>query len=397
MGFGTMRYSFIQIPGMKTLLLFLSMCIGAVATAQAQLEVTLNKAVFMPGDSILFEARYAPWVTSKYNATLNVWMEDVDHKAVWKMRYPMLAGVAAADILLPDGMPANNYALYFSVQDDFFSVKGTVVSPYKDKAIRVTVLLGEEQLLADNISLDEQRSFEMKKMLFADRAKFFFAPVKTNRTNDLQVDLQVTLDSNFQAIDDTLIMIQIGEMTQAKPNSYRFDPEALFANSSGTLKTVEVMGKKKTPAEKFEEGHVSGMFRTTDAYGFDGTESNQFIGWINILEWMKGRVAGLNIQPVGNGFDYKATWQGGETFFFLNEMQVDAQTLTMIPTADIAYVKVFRPPFYGAYLGGAGGAIAVYTKDGSNGFFTGSRNSFLVNGYTPETFRLPVKQVDTKL
>ncbi|QGW26787.1 hypothetical protein GLV81_00530 [Phnomibacter ginsenosidimutans] len=69
----------------------------------------------------------------------------------------------------------------------------------------------------------------------------------------------------------------------------------------------------------------------------------------------------------------------------------------MIPTADIAYVKVFRPPFYGAYLGGAGGAIAVYTKDGSNGFFTGSRNSFLVNGYTPETFRLPVKQVDTKL
>lgn len=379
---------------MRMLLLLLGCYLSAAIYAQPGLEISLNKAAFMPGDSITFEARYPPWVNSKHNATLNVWMEDVDHKAIWKMRYPMLGGVAIADLVLPDNMPANNYALYFSVQDDFFSVKGKVVSPYKDKAIRVTVLLGEEQLLADNISLDEQHSFEMKKMLFANRAKFFFAPVKTNRTNDLQIDLQVSLDSTFQPIADTLLLVQVGEVPKEKITGYRFDPEALFANIGGTLKTIEVIGKKKTPAEKFEEGHVTGMFRSSDAYGFDGTESNQFIGWINILEWMKGRVAGLNIQPVGNGYDYKATWQGGETFFFLNEMQVDAQTLSTVPTADIAYVKVFRPPFYGAYLGGAGGAIAVYTKDGSNGFFTGNRNSFLVNGYTPETFLLPVKQAN---
>jgi len=31
---------------------------------------------------------------------------------------------------------------------------------------------------------------------------------------------------------------------------------------------------------------------------------------------------------------------------------------------DVAMIKVFRPPFFGAMGGGAGGAIAVYTKKG---------------------------------
>lgn len=35
--------------------------------------------------------------------------------------------------------------------------------------------------------------------------------------------------------------------------------------------------------------------------------------------------------------------------------------------SDVAYIKVFRPPFFGAYLGGSGGAIAVYTRRGDEG------------------------------
>jgi hypothetical protein len=162
-------------------------------------------------------------------------------------------------------------------------------------------------------------------------------------------------------------------------------------DGEGTLESVEVLGKKKTPVEKFEEDRVTGMFRASDAYAFDGNSSDQFIGWQNIIEWVRGRVPGMRVGQPQNGFNYDIQWQGSATQFFLNEMQVDAQTLATIPTADIAYVKVFRPPFYGAYLGGAGGAIAVYTKDGSNGRFGGPRNSFLVTGYTPSLFTLGTK------
>lgn len=40
---------------------------------------------------------------------------------------------------------------------------------------------------------------------------------------------------------------------------------------------------------------------------------------------------------------------------------------------DVAMIKIFRPPFFGAMGGGAGGAVAVYTKKGagSNSSFTG--------------------------
>lgn len=88
-----------------------------------------------------------------------------------------------------------------------------------------------------------------------------------------------------------------------------------------------------------------------------------------------------------------ATRQSGETFFYLNEMQVDAQTIATISTAEVAYVKVFQPPFYGGYYGGAGGAISVHTKNGSMGSI-GTRNNFLINGYTPETMKIPVKQAE---
>lgn len=57
------------------------------------------------------------------------------------------------------------------------------------------------------------------------------------------------------------------------------------------------------------------------------------------------RVPRLRIQPAGDAMNYKAQWQGGQTFFFLNEMQVDAQTIASLPTAEIAFVKVMKPPF----------------------------------------------------
>ncbi len=370
----------------------LILCSMAVVAQQNDLQVRVLANAYQPGDTLRFTALHPEWKAKKKSGTINVFMEDVDHQAFWRLRYPMLEGEAIGDLVLPENLPGNYYALHFKLQDDFFSISGRVLSDYKDQAIKVTVMLADKQLLSENISLDENKAFSMKKMLFADQAKFFFAPAKANRTNDLQVELNVSLDSTYQPVDDTMTMVTIGTPSVAAPPvAYRFNPLLFGDGDEGTLKSVEVIGRRKTPGEKFEDERVTGMFRTPDAVSFDGTESNQFIGWSNVLDWLKGRVAGLNVQPAGDAINYALTWQGGQTALFLNEMQVDAQTLTMVPMADIAYIKVMRPPFYGAYLGGAGGAVCVYTKDGSNGIFNGPRHSFVVNGYTPETFRLPVK------
>lgn len=44
-------------------------------------------------------------------------------------------------------------------------------------------------------------------------------------------------------------------------------------------------------------------------------------------------------------------------------MPVDASMLATIPTSDVAYIKVLRPPFVGSPNGG-NGAIAIYTRRG---------------------------------
>jgi hypothetical protein len=49
----------------------------------------------------------------------------------------------------------------------------------------------------------------------------------------------------------------------------------------------------------------------------------------------------------------------------LNEINSDVSQLQNINMNDVAMIKIFRPPFFGAMGGGAGGAIAVYTKKGA--------------------------------
>jgi hypothetical protein len=376
---------------MKLPLLLVTLLLSGFCMATDTLTIMLNKQQFQPGDTIIFTASYEPWVKTKKNATLNVIMEDVHRKGFWKMRYPVLGGVAEADIVLPKEMPADMYALHFSLQDDFFSMKGKVLSPYKDKAVKLTMMLADKEFLSQSITLDEQKEFGIRRVLFADRAKVFFAPLKSSRQNNLEIALAVSLDSAYTPVDRYTTLVPVGNVKADAAKGYLFDPLLFAGADGGTLQSVEVVGKRKTAMEKFEEEKATGMFRTNDAYRFDGLEDKQFIGFVNILEFLRGRVPGLVLRQTGDGINYTAQWQGSETFFFLNEMQVDAQTIATLPVGDIAFVKVFRPPFYGAYLGGAGGAIGIYLKDGSKGG-NGPRNSFLVNGYTPETFVLPVKK-----
>jgi hypothetical protein len=59
-------------------------------------------------------------------------------------------------------------------------------------------------------------------------------------------------------------------------------------------------------------------------------------------------------------------WRDGTPEIFLNEIPSDAERTMGIPMSEIAYIKVFRPPFMSATGSGASGAIAIYTKKPSD-------------------------------
>ncbi|MFX7140019.1 hypothetical protein ABTH88_19030, partial [Acinetobacter baumannii] len=76
-------------------------------------------------------------------------------------------------------------------------------------------------------------------------------------------------------------------------------------------------------------------------------------------------VPGLLIS--GTGAQASLSWRGGTPSLFLDEMPTDVTMISGIPVQQVAYIKVFRPPFFGAIGGGSGGAIAVYTRKGDDG------------------------------
>jgi hypothetical protein len=112
-----------------------------------------------------------------------------------------------------------------------------------------------------------------------------------------------------------------------------------------------------------EKQYTTGLFKSDNAYTFVPDEEPGSVASFSILQYLQGRVPGLMIEYDRFNIPF-ATYRNARPAFFLDEMQVDARTMWIVPMSDIAYVKVFRPPFVGAIGNGPGGAIVVYTHKG---------------------------------
>ncbi len=130
-----------------------------------------------------------------------------------------------------------------------------------------------------------------------------------------------------------------------------------------TLQGVTVTTRTKSPLQLLDERYASGMFQSGDAYQFDLTNDQFANSYQNVFTYLQSKVAGLQITVSGS--NVSMNWRGGTPTVYMNEMPVDVGLLSSTSVSDIAYVKVFRPPFMGGF-NGANGAIAVYTKKGGD-------------------------------
>jgi len=148
------------------------------------------------------------------------------------------------------------------------------------------------------------------------------------------------------------------------------------------LETVVVTAKQKSAVEKLEERYTSGLFKGGDGYQIDMMSNPNAGGYMDIFQYLQGRIAGLQVS--GSGPNTVLTWRGGSPQVYLDEFLVDIDMASAISVGQIAYVKVFRPPFFGSAGGGAGGAIAIYTKKGEDlRTAPGGLLNNAVYGYTP--------------
>jgi hypothetical protein len=156
--------------------------------------------------------------------------------------------------------------------------------------------------------------------------------------------------------------------------------EIMNIDRGHVMQTVVIKTVKKPAVQVLDDKYTSGLFKGSDSYQFDLMNDPVVGSYLNIFNYLQGKVAGLQINTNSN--PPTLSWRGGSPIVFLDEMQTDLDMISNIPVTDVAYVKVFRPPFVGGF-GGGNGAIAIYTKKGGDQTPGKGLSSNTVAGYSP--------------
>lgn len=118
----------------------------------------------------------------------------------------------------------------------------------------------------------------------------------------------------------------------------------------------------KTAEQKLNEQYCSGLFKTTEGTYFDmldSRNSNTVGGYLNILDWLQGRVAGLQVYRTRYN-DRVPLLRNSRAGIYVDELYRDADYLNSLPVTDIAMIKIIKGPFAGGF-NSPGGVIAIYT------------------------------------
>ncbi len=283
--------------------------------------------------------------------------------------------------------------LKFMPENNFMSLKGSVfgIKPgmVKDQQLNFVLAAKDSSKSLLFAGIDANGDFEQSGLFFYDTVKVYYG---FNNNSKLSGATQVKIENGLLRKENGAkvnlgsippVWGGIDSMAIVRMNYFLSEQEKLRRlMASATLSEVVVKAKTKSKLEVLDETYASGLFSRGDGYSFDLTDAMS--APIDILTYLQGKVAGLQIS--GSGAGANLSWRGGVPDIYLNEMRADVGMVATIPVTDVAYIKVFRPPFFGSGGGGAGGAIVVYTKKGE-GASKGGQNvkgmeSTILAGYS---------------
>ncbi len=214
-------------------------------------------------------------------------------------------------------------------------------------------------------------TFEEPKMVLFDSAKIYYQFIGNSALADMSEVrfMNNILPSQKKIVYDKATMVSLQDTAGLARLQYLTNEEARLRElaKGTTLQSVTVTTKAKSALQKLDEQYARGLFEGGDAYQFDLTSDPTSNSYQSVFAYLQGKVAGLQIttnsgNPSGGP---SLIWRGGSPVVYLNEMQSDVSQLSNMSMADVAYIKVFRPPFMGG-MNGANGAIAVYTRKGTS-------------------------------
>ncbi|MCW3087106.1 MAG: hypothetical protein JWQ78_492, partial [Sediminibacterium sp.] len=268
-------------------------------------------------------------------------------------------------------------ALTYPAETDFLKVTGKV---FGMKSVSMTeplmlnlIMLGKDS--SKNfifVPVNRDGSFEEKGVFFYDTARVFYSFNGNSKLTEItqvqfgngllrqtQKNTQYTYRDPFAVWSDSI--------SRKRMNFYMEQQEQLKKRmAAATLQEVTVTAKIKAISnlQVLEKKYASGLFSGGDGYSFDLTDDPNATAAQNVLNYLQGKVAGLMIS--GSGSQTTLNWRGASPDIYVNEFKTEVDMVQSLSVSDIAFIKVFRPPFFGSSGGGSGGAIAIYTKKGTD-------------------------------
>jgi len=115
---------------------------------------------------------------------------------------------------------------------------------------------------------------------------------------------------------------------------------------------------QKSFTDKLNEQYCTGFFKSAEGTIFDIQNEVSVNGYMNILDWLQGRVAGVQIYTNRTGTRIPYI-RGHQASIFVDEIEMNAEFINSLPVSEIAMIKIIKTPFVGSF--GNRSAIAIYT------------------------------------
>lgn len=243
--------------------------------------------------------------------------------------------------------------------------------PFAEKPLLLMLITADSTRTIQMTNTDKQGFFRVDSMVFFGKSRLLFSDTRGKKNQFIDANLHIdsiTKSFPLHAVERQPLFIS-DSIVIAKQIKMGIDYEMIQKASGLLLEGVTLKSKKKTPVQELEEKYASGMFSGSDNKTIDLVNNNKETDpYPNIFDYLQSRVPGLNI--INDGPDYSVFYRQNASIsalgmipmvLYLNEIETDVNVIATIPANQIAMVKVFSS-FAGASGGGAGGALAIYTK-----------------------------------
>jgi len=401
----------IQLRGWLLMMLLL-----VTATLQAQqpaFRVVLSSDRLVPGDTLELEASYSIADRKLPPATLALTlMKEGEPDKFWQMRWPLVNGTSMASIVLPDSMPAGLYNLAFAIQPRFLKMFCDYIYPDRPRDL-LAVFSHVGGLQKFPVKATPNRRFALEDILINGDVTLSFQQEDDTEGLPVMMRVDAWLDSSF-----TPAAYGVKQLAVNLPNDSTFLPQRLQketffngdfscfqGNYAAQLKAEKVAGLPMT--KQFDSLFVPKEFKAGADYIFDCLQDSVANAAPTVYDLLQQRMKGFEISYWGDIEDVRMysqssielkrlqnemmlQWRGKLYRICLDGMYGDPSLFVFPPNA-FGSIRIFEPPFYTEPSSKKQfGTIAFFSKRFPFAQPYPYRSSFIIRGYTPDMYLLPL-------